>query len=54
MVGAEVTFKKGSSKVIVEGKPIVTHTATTGHNGANANVPGVFCVPSQAKVFCAP
>lgn len=54
LVGGEVAFRKGSSKVFVEGKPIVVHTATTGHNGASANVPGVFCSPSQAKVLCSP
>lgn len=54
LVGGVVSFCKGSSKVYAEGKPVVTLTATTAHNGVNANVPGVFCVPSQAKVLCAP
>jgi hypothetical protein len=54
VVGAEVSFMKGSSKVIAQGKPVVTHTAPTGHNGASANVPGVFCTPGQMKVLCAP
>jgi hypothetical protein len=54
MVGSVVSFYKGSAKVMAGGKPVVVLTATTGHNGVSANVPGVFCVPSQGKVFCAP
>lgn len=54
VVGGPITFCKGSSKVMVEGKPVVTLTATTAHNGVSANVPGVFCSPSQTKVLCAP
>jgi hypothetical protein len=31
---------------------MVPLSATSAHNGANANMPaGVFCVPSQAKVL---
>jgi hypothetical protein len=54
VVGGPVSFCKGSSKVFAEGKPVVTLTAVTAHNGVSANVPGVFCVPSQTKVLCAP
>jgi hypothetical protein len=52
MVGSKVCFRKGSSKAFAEGKPMVPLSATSAHNGANANMPaGVFCVPSQAKVL---
>ena len=55
MISGKVAFRKGSSKVFAEGKPMVTLTAVTAHNGANANMPaGVFCVPSQAKVLVSP
>jgi hypothetical protein len=49
-------FKKGSSKVKVEGSPIVHHTSMIGQNGvAIANHPaGVQVQPSQGKVFVAP
>lgn len=51
----KLTFKQGSSKVSVEGAPLVYVTATTGHNGANANAPaGVQVAPSQTKVLVAP
>lgn len=51
----KLTFKQGSSKVSAEGAPVVYVTATTGHNGANANAPaGVQVTPSQTKVFVAP
>ena len=44
-----------SSKVYLAGKKAVFHTATTGHNGSNANMPaGVHMAPSQMKVFVAP
>jgi hypothetical protein len=50
----KVTFKKGSSKVIVEGQPCVHLTSVTGHNGANANQPaGQVVAPSQVKVLVA-
>lgn len=50
-----VTFKKGSSKVKVEGLPVVSLTSMTAHNGSNANVPaGVVVAPSQVKVLIAP
>jgi hypothetical protein len=54
-VGQKVVFKLGSSKVMAEGKAVVFHTATTAHNGANANMPaGLHDSPSQAKVLVAP
>jgi hypothetical protein len=51
----KVTFKKGSSKVKVEGQPCVHLTSPTTHNGVNANVPcGLVVAPSQAKVIISP
>ena len=51
----KVTFKKGSSKVKVEGQACVHLTSTTAHNGANANMPaGAQIAPSQTKVRVAP
>ena len=51
----KVQFKKGSSKVIIEGQPCVHLTSVTGHNGANSNMPaGQVVAPSQVKVFVAP
>lgn len=49
-------FKKGSSKVKVEGSPIVHLTSMIGQNGvANANHPaGVQVQPSQSKVRVSP
>jgi uncharacterized Zn-binding protein involved in type VI secretion len=50
----KVTFKKGSSKVKIQGQPCVYHTAMTAHNGANANFPaGSQLAPSQTKVLVA-
>lgn len=47
--------KKGSSKVKVEGLPLVYLTSMTGHNGVNANAPvGLQVAPSQIKVIVAP
>ncbi len=44
-------FTRGSAKVMIEGKPVVFHTCTTGHNGQAANAPiGIHDVPSQTKV----
>jgi hypothetical protein len=41
-----------SSKVFAKGKKVVYLTATTAHNGSNANMPaGAHLVPSQAKVL---
>ncbi len=51
----EVAFKKGSSKVKVEGQPVIQLTSVTGHNGSNANMPaGAQIAPSQTKVLVAP
>jgi Domain of unknown function (DUF4150) len=47
----EVDFKTYSSKVYAKGKKIVHHTATTSHNGSNANVVGAHISPSQTKVI---
>ena len=50
-----VKFKKGSSKVKVEGQQLIHLTSMTGHNGNNANMPaGVQVAPSQTKVVCMP
>ena len=47
----QMTWKKASGKVKAERKKIVYHTAMTGHNGSNANMPaGVQVAPSQTKV----
>ena len=51
----EASFKKGSSKVKVEGQPVVHLTSVSSHNGTNANMPaGAQIVPSQIKVLVAP
>jgi hypothetical protein len=51
---SKVTYKKASSKVKIEGQKCVYHTAMTGHNGANANMPaGTQVAPSQTKVLVA-
>ncbi|HZE99414.1 MAG TPA: PAAR-like domain-containing protein [Planctomycetota bacterium] len=48
----KVSFKNGSSKVIVEGEKCVHIGSMTGHNGSNANVPaGAQVAPSQVKVL---
>ncbi len=50
----KIVYKKGSSKVSVEGQPLQHLTAMTGQNGANANMPaGQQIAPSQAKVLIA-
>jgi Domain of unknown function (DUF4150) len=50
----KIVFKKGSSKVKVEGQPLQHLTAMTGHNGMNANMPaGIQVAPSQVKVLVA-
>ncbi|MHC4960133.1 MAG: DUF4150 domain-containing protein [Planctomycetota bacterium] len=51
----EVQFKKGSSKVKVEGQSVIHLTSMTSHNGSNANMPaGTQIAPSQTKVIVAP
>jgi hypothetical protein len=49
-------FKKGSSKVKVEGSPLVHVTSMIGQNGvSNHNMPaGVQVAPSQVQVLTAP
>jgi Domain of unknown function (DUF4150) len=50
----QIAFKKYSSKVYAKGKKIVFHTASTAHNGSNANAPvGAHASPSQTKVLVA-
>jgi len=50
-----IAFKKGSSKVLVEGQPCAYQTSVTAHNGNNANSPaGLQQSPSQTKVILAP
>jgi hypothetical protein len=49
----KVLYKKGSSKVLIEGKACEYNTAMTGHNGANSNIPGMQVAPSQTKVIVA-
>jgi hypothetical protein len=51
----KIVFKKGSSKVQIEGKGCAYLTCMTAHNGANANMPaGQQIAPSQAKVLVSP
>jgi hypothetical protein len=51
----KVTYKKGTSKVKIEGAEVVHLTSMTAHNGSNANMPaGAQIAPSQAKVIIAP
>ncbi|MBA1147269.1 DUF4150 domain-containing protein [Ectothiorhodospiraceae bacterium WFHF3C12] len=53
-IKGEVVYKKGSSKVKMEGKPAAHLTSMTGHNGTNANMPaGAQIAPSQVKVLVA-
>lgn len=48
-------YKKGSSKVEIEGLPAAHHTSTISMNGVNANAPmGVQTAPSQTKVLVGP
>ena len=48
----KMVFKRGSAKVKVEGAAMVFLTSTTGHNGANANMPtGTQIAPSQTMVI---
>jgi hypothetical protein len=47
--------KTFSSKVFAGGKKVVFATATTAHNGSNANMPaGAQIAPSQSKVLVGP
>ncbi|TVP58345.1 MAG: DUF4150 domain-containing protein [Gemmatimonadales bacterium] len=48
----KVSYRKGSSKVKVEGQECEHLTAMTGQNGKNANMPaGNQIAPSQVKVL---
>jgi hypothetical protein len=51
----KVVFKKGSAKVKIEGQQCIFQTATSSHNGTNANAPvGTVVAVSQVKVIIAP
>ena len=51
----KVTYKKGSSKVKVQGDECIHLTSMTAHNGSNANMPaGAQIAPSQTKVIISP
>lgn len=55
MIKGPATFKKGSVKVSMEGKPACTLLSLTAQNGASANAPaGSQIAPSQAKVLVSP
>ena len=50
----EVIYKKGSSKVKAQGKPLCYIGSMTGHNGSSANMPaGAQIAPSQVDVLTA-
>jgi hypothetical protein len=52
---SKVSYKKGSSKVKIQGQDCVHLTSMTGHNGSNANMPaGAQVAPSQTKVIISP
>jgi hypothetical protein len=52
---SKVAYKKGSSKVKIQGQPCVHLTCMSGHNGTNANSPvGAQIAPSQTKVIVSP
>ena len=49
---SKVEYKMASSKVKCQGKPVVTVTKMTAHNGASPNAPpGLQVAPSQTKVI---
>ena len=51
----KVTYKKGSSKVSIEGTPAVHLMSVTSHNGMSPNNPmGTQVAPSQTKVILMP
>jgi hypothetical protein len=51
-VAGPATFLQGSSKVLVQGRPLVVLTNVVAQNGVSANAPsGTLCSPSQAKVL---
>ncbi len=51
MVMGPIKFQTYSSKVYAQGRPMVFHTAVTGHNGTVANTIGSQTLPSQLKVL---
>jgi uncharacterized protein DUF4150 len=51
MVMGPVKFQTYSSKVYAQGRPMVFHTAVTGHNGTNPNTVGSQTLASQPKVL---
>jgi hypothetical protein len=52
MIMGPVTFKTASTKVMVEGQPVVHLTSMTSHNGMAPNLPvGNVVAPSQVKVL---
>jgi hypothetical protein len=50
----KIMWKKGSSKVKVEGQDVIHLTSMTGQNGMNANILGAQIAPSQTKVIVSP
>lgn len=49
---SKVQYKMASSKVKLQGKPVVTVTKMTAHNGASPNAPpGLQVAPSQTSVI---
>jgi hypothetical protein len=50
----KVLYQKGSSKVMIEGKPCEHHAAPTGQNGMSANIVGTQVASSQTKVLVSP
>lgn len=51
----KVIYKKGSSKIKIQGQDCIHLTSMTGHNGSNANMPaGAQVAPSQTKVIISP
>jgi hypothetical protein len=54
MIMGPIAFRTASSKVAFQGQKVIVLTATTAHNGSNANDPaGVLMTPSQMVVFAA-
>lgn len=52
MIAGPVQYRTGSTRVKVEGMPVVTVLHPTGHNGVSANAPaGAQVVPSQFTVL---
>ena len=51
MFGDQAAYAMGSTKVQVEGNPVVTFLKPTKQNGASANAFGSQIAPSQTKVL---